>query len=319
MPTRSAFFPVELLSLIKCRRDARPLIPTSRTAVASGLRDGEVRCLSCGASYAVVDGMLDLLGDDAPRHADSAHELRLRDGVEPIQRGVAGWRPTWQDAAEISATTRLLNYAPTEPALELGCGPGVYTRALALTGRPVVAVDFSWTALRHNRDQLPGGARVGLVRADVAQLRVASARFSLALNTAYSNLPSDEIRHACNLMVRDALSPGGRYVVSAHRQDARRILKQLPRTGEYRDGGVHYECFTTHTLAEELDAFDLVSIRPAVVELPLISRIPSHSLRRWLAVQGASVPGVNAFGSILLAVATPASLTTIAPRVQHAM
>ncbi|MDX1933989.1 MAG: methyltransferase domain-containing protein [Capsulimonadales bacterium] len=292
-------FSLRFLNLVRCTKDGGALETVSVSA-SETISNGKVRCRQCGRFYRIWDGILDLLGEDGPQDADSRHELELRDGSEPILRGVQGTPPSWRDVAEVDSTLREIGSPEGKTILELGCGPGIYTRRLATADR-LLAVDFSITALRRNLAQLPAGARVGLVRADVGTLRLTPNAFDLALTTLYSNLPTAELRRACNRTVAAALRPGGRYVVSAHHQDQRRILKKLPESGYYAEGGIFYQCFTPNSLKADLTDFRIEGMRPICVEVPFISRVPNDRLRAWVARQAAALPGVNRFGSILIA------------------
>jgi hypothetical protein len=171
----------------------------------------------------------------------------------------------------------------------------------------LLAIDFSLTALRRNQAQLPVEVPVGLVRADVSTLFLAPQAFDLALTTLYSNLPTTALRDACNQAVAAALRPVGRYIVSAHHQDQRRVLKGLPDSGYYSEGGIFFQCFTSQMLRTELNAFELEAIEPICVELPIISRLPSDYLRAYVAQHAAWLPALNRFGSILLASARKAN------------
>jgi len=224
----------------------------------------------------------------------------LREGEHKLLRGAPGSKHSWRDVAEIETTMQWLGEPRGKTLLELGCGPGAYTRRLLSAGR-LLGVDFSWTALRRNQTQLPENAPVGLVRADVGRLSLSPRAFDLALTTLYSNLPTAELRRASNQAVALALRPAGRYIVCTHHQDRRRILKGLPESGYYSEGGIFFQCFTDQTLRAELDEFAIEAIGPICVELPIISRLPSDRVRTWFARHAARVPTLNSFGSILLA------------------
>jgi SAM-dependent methyltransferase len=292
-------FLVDTLELIRCTRDGGQLSAIFPT-YSSQIRDGEVRCKSCKHIYRIQEGILDMLGADVPADRDSRHEMELREGEHQIVRGIPGSISSWRDVAEIEATMKRVGNPSGKVALELGCGPGIYTRRLLSTSR-LVAIDFSVMALKRNQAQLPERAPVSLVRADVHTLLLVPEAFDLALTTLYSNLPTSALRRACNQAVASALRPAGRYIVSAHHQDRRRVLKGLPESGYYSEGGIFYQCFTDQMLRAELDAFEIETLEPVCVELPLISRLPSFRIRAYVAQYAARIPGLNRFGSILLA------------------
>jgi SAM-dependent methyltransferase len=294
-------FWVEAIDLLRCTRDGGQLRLTS-SAPHTHIDDGEASCASCGRAYPIDDGIVDLLLDDLPTDDDSRHEMNLREGEHQLVRGSPGSKMGWRDDAEIETVVERIGDVTGKTVLDLGCGPGAYTRKLVAAAR-LIGVDFSWTALRKNQKQLPKDARVGLVRADVATLRLAPGAFDLALATLYCNLPTRALRFHCNRTVKEALRPGGRYFVLAHHQDLRRVLKRLPDAGYYSSGGIFYQCLTPDALRAELDGFQVSAIDPVCIELPLVSRISNDPLRKWAAKRADRIPGINKFGSLLLATA----------------
>lgn len=290
---------MDALELIRCSRDGGQLMPIMPNYSKYTL-DGQARCETCNKIYRIQDGILDMLGSDIPADKDSRHEMALREDAHQLLRGAPGSKPSWRDIAEIESTMRRVGNPAGKIVLELGCGPGIYTRRLLAADR-LLAIDFSLTALRRNQAQLPADAPVGLIRADVGTICLAPRAFDLALNTLYSNLPTSELRRACNQAVAAALRPAGRYIVCSHHQDLRRVLKRLPKSGYYSQGGIFYQCFTSQTLRAELNALEIEAIEPVCVELPLISRLPSDWLRTYVAQHASRLPSLNRFGSILLA------------------
>lgn len=287
------------IDLVRCTRDGGQLRVTPFSP-HTHIDDGEARCLSCNLVYQIKDGILDLLLDDVPADEDSHHEMNLREGAHQLVRGSPGSNMGWRDDAEIETVVERIGDVTAKTVLDLGCGPGAYTRRLVAAAR-LIGVDFSWTALRKNQKQLPEGARVGLVRADVATLRLASGVFDLALATLYCNLPTRALRVECNRTVWESLRPDGRYFVLAHHQDLRRVLKRLPDAGYYSRGGIFYQCLTPNALRGELGDFNVMAIDPVCIELPLVSRMSNDHLRKWMAMRAARIPGINKFGSLLLA------------------
>jgi SAM-dependent methyltransferase len=298
-------FSRDALELIRCGRDGGRLNVIS-PAYAKQTVNGQVRCECCSKIYRIQEGILDMMGSDTPEDKDSRHEFALREGTHQLLRGTSGSRPSWRDVAEIECTMRRVGDPAGKTVLELGCGPGIYTRRLA-AAKCLLAIDFSLTVLRQNQTRLPVEVPVGLVRADVGRLFLAPEAFDLALTTLYSNLPTNTLRYACNQTVAAALRPGGRYIVSAHHQDQRRMLKGLPDSGYYSEGGIFFQCFTGQMLRTELHAFEVEAIEPICVELPVISRLPSDYLRAYIAQRAAWVPVLSRFGSILLASARKAN------------
>jgi SAM-dependent methyltransferase len=290
-------FPISLLPLVRCTKDAGVLSVPGQEAEAL-LVEGRARCATCGAEFTIRAGILDMLGEGKVADAESAHEHDMRDIEAPTSRGAPGVPSSVVDELEIASTMRHLGEVTGRTVLELGCGAGVYTRLLALSHARVLAVDFSWAHLQLSAQQAIYPQRVGLVRADVATLKLAPEAFDVALTTLYSNLPSRDLRLALNRLVHSALRPGGKYLVSAHHQDLRRRLRGAPARGHYSGSGIFFESLTADDLARELsDDFPTVHTVPAAICLPLVTRFLRDPIQRWAE----RLPGFNQLGAILLA------------------
>jgi ubiquinone/menaquinone biosynthesis C-methylase UbiE len=204
---------------------------------------------------------------------------------------------------EVPETLEHLGDVAGRTILELGCGTGLYTRLLARRAARIIAVDFSLESLRINARHLNGNPMVALVRADVSRLRLRPDAFDLALTTLYSNLPTPALRAATNTAVHEALTPGGRYLVSAHHQHLRRRLRRLDSAGVYEDRfPVFYQCFTRRSLRLELHQFDPVLVRAIVIFVPYLSRF--RPLRAAVSRLARRIPFLGTLGQLLLAAAT---------------
>jgi ubiquinone/menaquinone biosynthesis C-methylase UbiE len=119
-----------------------------------------VSCTSCGAHYRSTGGILDMMGDD------------FRDVITPFQRVmqtrwiVAIYEKLWRRLGYFIASFRSFDKEmktilgmsrdqDTRLVLDLACGPGVFTRPLAIRSEGVViGLDLSWPMLRHARQLL---------------------------------------------------------------------------------------------------------------------------------------------------------------------
>ena len=102
----------------------------------------------------------------------------------------------------------LLGAAPGAPVLDVACGTGNYTFALAERGLAMVGGDLSQTMLARARAKHP---HLPLVRADGAALPFADDAFAHAITTL-------AIHHMADLpsvfsSVRRVVARGGRYVI----------------------------------------------------------------------------------------------------------
>jgi SAM-dependent methyltransferase len=294
-------FPSDLLTLVACPRDGGELVASD--TCADGLRDGVVRCAACGAGYSVLQGILDLLGPSELVEPESRRELEARQHEASRTRGAPGVQLHWTDEIEISTTLRHFAGIARDTVLELGCGAGTYTRPLSERCGSVLAVDFSREALSLNARALSDGAVVGLLRADIATLKLRAHAFDAVLTTAYSNLPTRTVRRAANEVAAHALKPGAPYFVSAHHQHLRRIAQRRPRRDRYPGSGIFFESFTRSDLKRELRAsFDDVRVNSLCVWIPFVSR--SLASRGRLSQIVARTPLLRDLALLLLAVAT---------------
>lgn len=297
-------FPVSLLSHVRCNKDAGILaVDEKASAGAKFIINGVVHCLDCGARYSIEEGILDLLEIATLQDERSQLEIQVRDAkakteVSPQNRGI-------DDILEMETSLVCLGMGAGRIILELGCGTGRFTRQLAQRFDAVLALDFSMESLRANILTLASERdNVGFVRADINQLRLKSASFDAALSTLYSNLPTREMRMTCTKIVHDALKPKGRYVMSAHHQHLRRVLKRLPMADRYKNG-IFYQNFTKASLKQELALyFPHASLNSICISLPGISRF--HRLSVLGSRIASRLPLFNRLGVLLLASATRA-------------
>jgi SAM-dependent methyltransferase len=121
---------------------------------------------------------------------------------EPFDRGEGFWASI---AAEHDG----------ERVIELGCGTGRVTSALAAHASLVVGVDLSSEMLRRAKRRLVRARNVLLVRADVRRLAFRRV-FDLAVCADVDgHLLTDEDRASTLRAVAQSLAPRGRYVVDA--------------------------------------------------------------------------------------------------------
>ncbi|MCL7378505.1 class I SAM-dependent methyltransferase [Streptomyces sp. 35G-GA-8] len=120
-----------------------------------------------------------------------------------------------EQAADIVASSPLLDFPPGSRVLDLCCGPGLFLLPLARRGYTVTGVDLSPSMLERARAACAeAGADVRLVRADMLDF-VEPGSFDAVLNVftsfGYFDDPDDNLRVLRN--ARESLAPGGRLVV----------------------------------------------------------------------------------------------------------
>jgi len=127
---------------------------------------------------------------------------------------------------------------PESRILDLGCGPGLYSNALAESGASVTGVDFSATSLDHARDVAESrGLEVQYRLENYLELELAGS-FDLVLLVFgdYCPLGPDQRRLLLD-RIRNWLAPGGRFVFDV---STAVLYDSLDESAEYEaapDGG----------------------------------------------------------------------------------
>ena len=213
----------------------------------------------------VGPGYLDLLGAADPTGAHPGQRLMAGRALPVIYERL--WRPAggrllmgalgpgMDDERRIAL--ELLGLAAGDRVLDVGCGPGNFTRVFAREAGPeslVIGLDASATMLdRAVREGVP--ANVAYVRGDAAALPFADAAFDAVCCFAALYLIADPWR-ALDEIAR-VLAPGGRVAIltSCHRGPlpvalARPVVRSLTGvrmfgreelTDALRDRGLRYE------------------------------------------------------------------------------
>ena len=189
---------------------------------------GAAECPECGRRYPAA-GYVDLLAGGADGAPASTGGFRLAQQLMYL-RPLASiyerlWRPVWVGAlslwsvpfdAEWFITRTALGLGERRgPWLDLSCGPGLFTRRMALAAPDdlVVGLDLSRAMLeKATAGRPPEARRLHLVRGDVHDLPFRDGAFVGVNNGAALHLYSDPAR-AMSEVCR-VLAPGGIYVGS---------------------------------------------------------------------------------------------------------
>jgi 2-polyprenyl-3-methyl-5-hydroxy-6-metoxy-1,4-benzoquinol methylase len=120
-------------------------------------------------------------------------------------------------ARRVEFISRQLELAPGKTVLELGCGTGIFTRRIAATGAQIIAVDLSQKLIDEARRQLPAGAKVEFVVADLMQPRELAGR-------RFDGFYCVSVLHHLDLeralpAIADLLEPGARFAVTEPNMD----------------------------------------------------------------------------------------------------
>jgi predicted RNA methylase/uncharacterized protein YbaR (Trm112 family) len=290
-------FPVGLLSLIRCPFDGG-ILELPKSCSGDSIQTAEVSCRECQAFYHIRDGILDLVKHAQEMDSRSLFEMAVRDRHAASEdRGEAGGQ---DDRLDVIETLRHVGHVKGKTVLELGCGTGIYTEAMASQGATIVACDFSMNSLRATARRLSPTGRVALVRADVGNFRLTHGEFDVALSTLYSNLPNKMLRQSSTDSVAKALKACGRYVLSAHHLDSRRFRAGVSAEGTYANGIYRCEFTRSALLAEVGGYFGNVKMSHVELWVPFLSRF--RRLRPLVSGFFARIPVVRETSRIVLAI-----------------
>ena len=317
----STEFPRDLLPLLRCSRDAGPLVITTELkSGAVGIIEASLRCNTCAAEYRIEDGIARLM--DGLLTPEDEHEMAIRDTLNAHTQPVGfvppayGWRSELSDLLEIPPFLSELEPLDRCRVLEIGCGDGRFTMLMAQMGARIIAIDFSINALRKLAWRLPSGVapttfkpvhrypvadlrgHVGLVQADINHFHAAQRSFDRALST--TPLDSRDQRMVMYRNVAEALTDEGRFIGSVEHDDLMRRLFGLPIARRYTRGGIFIEHFDITTMRRESAPYFLkLRIRRIRPRLPLVYRMPLTWAVRMSRMVGA-MPALSHLGEILL-------------------
>lgn len=189
---------------------------TSALRQTFGLLEPEVRVdQGSNAGYIDVLGEVDVI---SPR---MTHQLVRRKWFPMIYERL--WRPMvsrllfgskgFSARKERQFVLEMLEVSPNDVVVDVGCGPGNYTRSLAAEsgGGLVVGVDAS-EAMLAAAVRSEGPTNIAFVRADACSLPFEDGQFDAACSVGTIHMIDDPFR-ALDEMIR-VLAPGGRLIVA---------------------------------------------------------------------------------------------------------
>ncbi len=137
---------------------------------------------------------------------------------------------------EVETLWRLLDVQPGTELLDAPCGHGRIANRLASRGARVTGIDITPLFLDVARaEAAERGVEVEYVHGDIRDLPW-SDRFEVVLNwfTSFGYFSDDENREVLR-QARDALKPGGRYLIDIHNRDA--FMKLFDRDTVFERNG----------------------------------------------------------------------------------
>ena len=217
-----------------------------------------------------VDGYLDLLGDDDPTGASAGQRLMVSRALPLIYERL--WRPFGgrvlmgalgpNMAGERRIALEMLRIEPGDAVLDVGCGPGNFTRPFARAageqGR-VVGLDASRTMLAQAARE--DGSEL-YVRADAADLPFRDGSFDAVCCFAALYLIEEPLRAVAE--IARVLGPGGRVALLS---SVNRGLLPASLTDVVVRGLTGVRIFGREELTDALAEHGLVEIRQRVTGL----------------------------------------------------
>jgi len=308
-----AEFPRDLLSLLRCSRDAGTLDSAERRGTETGVIEARLKCVTCGAEFQVEGGIARMMIGELTE--EDEHEIAIRQQDYSAAPDVWYWEVTDQ----IALSRYLGELEPLEErrTIEIGCGDGRATFSMAHLGARIIAVDFSIEALRNLAWRLRSGVapsryvparqrplddlrgRIGLVQADASRFRVAPVSFDRAIS--FTPLDSYTERARMYSAIAEGLKDDGRYIVTLEHDDLIRRLLGLPLGRRYSPGGIYIEHFEPKTLHREIapyfETFRSWPVRPFV---PFARGRLSPTSFLWLSRLVSRTPILRQLGEIIM-------------------
>jgi SAM-dependent methyltransferase len=312
-------FPRKFLPVLRCAQDAGELSLLSEAQHDdTSIIEGMLRCKTCSHEYPIQDGIVRLMLDALTQ--ETRHEIALKDEEyeamsEEFTVPSDGWRSEFLDRIEVPPHMAAVQPLDGRRVLELGCGDGRFTILMAQQGAEVLAVDFSFAALRKLRRRLPSGKaptsylvkqrleqnlteQVGLVQADASAFHVAPLIFDRALSA--TPLDDRDERMKMFRTVSECLKDAGRYVAGVEYDYLQRRMLGLPVARRYTPGGIFIEHFDMATMRREMAPyFSRVRMSLIRARVPFVKKLPM-SLAVNISLAVCAIPLLRQLGDILL-------------------
>ena len=155
-----AGFPSGMFPKVCCPKDQGPLVYEGHKKF---IREGEVRCVSCGYAYPIREGILNLVSAQPAFDEIAAANMAARDQEAPIYDST-GHTPS-RIACELKAMLRELDPIEGKEILDVGCGTGSFALELLPRAGSVMGMDFSTQSLAvfaAGADYLADSAAIGV-------------------------------------------------------------------------------------------------------------------------------------------------------------
>jgi SAM-dependent methyltransferase len=213
-------------------------------------RGRQLECRACGRAYPEHGGYVDLLvGSTRGEQPPTTPEQRLMESELVARLYERFWRPAFVRLFAGSGAAGATGGFPGEffihknalglderggPWLDISCGPGTFTRAMASAapGDWLIGLDISRAMLESAARRLHGYGNVSLVRADAHELPFASECFA-GVNNAGALHVYDDPEGVFSEIIR-VLAPGGVYVGSTFAESRSPLSRLTARVAGIR-------------------------------------------------------------------------------------
>ncbi len=156
--------------------------------------------------------------------------------------------------SETPAAVDVLDKVPGESVIELGCGTGKPTVALAQRSNFFLAVDFSLNSLRVCRQKLAQSPHVQFVQAEISGLPVRDGIFDTAISLeVFEHLPSAQMRETAVQEAARVLVDNGHFIISAYRESW--FMRIFGKKESYHYPRIYYFRFTPAEFQEMLSPY----------------------------------------------------------------
>lgn len=286
-------FPWPFIDILRCPADGGELVVESCDGPrGEAIRRGSLACQSCHRSFPIIDGILRLLHVDQ-LDEEALHEIKYRDDAgQHSQKEIQSFETSLRSRLEIRQHVRALNLNSNSVVLELACGRGKFTIQLLKTCRVLLGVDFSLASLETLARRLAPETQVGLVHADITQLKFKRESFDRAFST--TPLDSREQRMTMHRITSEAVTDDSVYVFSVEYYGWRTRLLGNPRLTRYPNEGSVFQRMTREEAeGEAAPYFSRVKSRPIQIFIPVVKSVRLGRLAE-------RIPLLRNFGDLLL-------------------
>ena len=286
-------FPKKLVEALSCSCGNDLSITSFSESNEDFIYSGSLKCLSCGKEYNIKNGIVNFLNEQNDIGELMQDEIKARDQ----ESFVYDQRLQSRYQKEIPSTLTKLGNLKDKKVIEYACGTGRITTEIVKDCKFLLASDFSLQSLIVLSKKLENSSNIGLILADVTQLKTKSNFFDIALATQFlEHIPKEEQRENFFNNVYDTLKKGGRLVLSVYHQDLRRVIRKEPKEGLHKTK-IFFHYFSSKELRKDVGRlFKIIDLHPIDITMPLEVRLKLPDLSRFVE----KIPFLNKLGHLLI-------------------